>query len=37
MSDSTEVIFDLARVDFDTPGKRHYQLAFHLDSAWDIR
>lgn len=28
------VIHDLAQVDFDSPGKRHYQLGFHLDSAW---
>src|SRR4051812_26218790 len=34
MSNAPEVIFDLAAVDFDTPGKRHYQLGFHLDSAW---
>jgi predicted deacylase len=34
MPESPEVIYDLARVDFETPGKRHYQLAFHLDSAW---
>jgi len=34
MANSPEVIFDFADLDFDTPGKRHYQLAFHLDSAW---
>jgi len=34
MPDSPQVVFDLADLDFDTPGKRHYQLAFHLDSAW---
>ena len=34
MPESPQVIYDFARVDFDTPGKRHYQLAFHLDSAW---
>lgn len=34
MTDSPEVVFDFASLDFDTPGKRHYQLAFHLDSAW---
>lgn len=34
MPESPEVIYDFALVDFDTPGKRHYQLAFHLDSAW---
>ncbi len=28
------VIHDVAQIDFDTPGKRHYQLAFHLDSSW---
>jgi predicted deacylase len=34
MPESPEVVFDFAAVDFDTPGKRHYQLAFHLDSSW---
>lgn len=34
MPDAAAVVFDLSAVDFDTPGKRHYQLAFHLDSAW---
>ncbi|MBZ5619152.1 MAG: succinylglutamate desuccinylase/aspartoacylase family protein [Acidobacteriia bacterium] len=34
MPDSPEVVFDFAAIDFDTPGKRHYQLAFHLDSSW---
>src|SRR5215471_15842259 len=34
MPDSPQVLHDLVAVDFDTPGKRHYQLAFHLDSAW---
>jgi predicted deacylase len=29
-----EVIYDPARIDFDRPGKHHYQVAFHLDSAW---
>ena len=29
-----ELIYDYGRIDFDTPGKRHYQLAVHLDSAW---
>jgi len=28
------VVHDFTRIDFDTPGKRHYQLAFPLDSAW---
>ncbi|MCW5980819.1 MAG: succinylglutamate desuccinylase/aspartoacylase family protein [Bryobacteraceae bacterium] len=28
------VIYDPDRLDFDAPGKRHYQLAFHFDSAW---
>jgi hypothetical protein len=27
MPESPEVIYDLARVDFETPGKRHFQLA----------
>ena len=34
MPESPQVVYDLSAVDFDTPGKRHYQLAFHLDSAW---
>jgi predicted deacylase len=34
MPEPPEVIYDFTHVDFDTPGKRHYQLAFHLDSAW---
>jgi predicted deacylase len=28
------VVHDPGQVDFEQPGKRHYQLAFHLDSAW---
>jgi predicted deacylase len=28
------VIHDLNEVDFDKPGKAHYQVAFHLDSSW---
>lgn len=34
MPSSPELIYDFNQIDFDTPGKRHYQLAFHLDSAW---
>jgi len=34
MPDGPRVLHDLVAVDFDTPGKRHYQLALHLDSAW---
>ncbi len=34
MPEAPQIAYDLAGVDFDTPGKRHYQLAFHLDSAW---
>jgi predicted deacylase len=29
-----EVIFDPGAVDFEKPGKAHYQVAFHLDSGW---
>lgn len=29
-----EVIFDPARIDWDRPGKHHYQVAFHLDGSW---
>ena len=28
------VIYDPAQIDFEKPGKQHYQLAFHLDSSW---
>jgi predicted deacylase len=28
------VIHDPAAIDFDRPGKHHYQMAFHLDSTW---
>ena len=28
------VVYDPADIDFDSPGKRHYQVAFHQDSAW---
>ncbi len=28
------VIYDPAQVNFYKPGKHHYQVAFHLDSAW---
>ena len=30
----SDIVYDFATLDFDTPGKRHYRLAFHLDSAW---
>ena len=29
-----EVIHDPKKIDFDKPGKHHYQVAFHLDSTW---
>ncbi len=29
-----ELIHDFSRIDFDRPGKHHYQLAFHMDSSW---
>jgi predicted deacylase len=29
-----EVIFDPAHIDWDRPGKSHYQIAFHLDGSW---
>lgn len=28
------VIHDPREIDFATPGKRHYQIAFHLDGTW---
>lgn len=34
MPEAPQLIYDLSAIDFDTPGKRHYQLAIHLDSAW---
>jgi predicted deacylase len=34
MSEAPQLVYDLTAIDFDTPGKRHYQLAIHLDSAW---
>ena len=29
-----DLIHNFEALDFDSPGKRHYQLAFHLDSGW---
>jgi predicted deacylase len=29
-----EIVHHPERIDFDRPGKHHYQLAFHLDSSW---
>ena len=28
------IIYDPKLIDFDKPGKQHYQLAFGLDSSW---
>lgn len=28
------IVYDPAQIDFEKPGKRHYQIAFHLDSSW---
>ncbi len=28
------VIYDPSQIDFDVPGKQHFQVAFHLDSSW---
>lgn len=28
------VIHNVSEIDFDRPGKTHYQVAFHLDSSW---
>jgi predicted deacylase len=33
-SQGPEVVFDFNTIDFDRPGKHHYQLAFHLDGSW---
>ena len=30
----TRVVSDPSHIDFDAPGKHHYQVAFHLDSTW---
>jgi predicted deacylase len=32
---SPKVIYDDSQIDFDLPGKHHYQIAFHQDSSWD--
>ncbi len=29
-----ELVHNFDSIDFDTPGKRHYHVAFHLDSGW---
>ena len=28
------IVYDPSQIDFDKPGKHHYQVAFHLDSSW---
>ena len=28
------VVYDPSAIDFESPGKRHYQVAFHMDSSW---
>ncbi len=28
------LIYSFDQIDWDTPGKRHYDVAFHLDSSW---
>ncbi|MEO7142166.1 MAG: succinylglutamate desuccinylase/aspartoacylase family protein [Bryobacteraceae bacterium] len=28
------IVYNPAQIDFDKPGKHHYQVAFHLDSSW---
>ncbi|HWB97287.1 MAG TPA: succinylglutamate desuccinylase/aspartoacylase family protein [Bryobacteraceae bacterium] len=28
------VVYDSSKIDFEKPGKHHYQVAFHLDSSW---
>lgn len=28
------VVYNPSQIDFDKPGKHHYQVAFHLDSTW---
>ncbi len=34
MSTGTTLVHDPAQLDFDRPGKHHYQVAFHLDGSW---
>jgi hypothetical protein len=29
-----EVIYGADQIDWNAPGKRHYDVAFHLDSSW---
>lgn len=31
---NSEILYHPAQIDFEKPGKRHYRLAFHLDSGW---
>ncbi|HEY7303961.1 MAG TPA: succinylglutamate desuccinylase/aspartoacylase family protein [Bryobacteraceae bacterium] len=28
------IVHDFRQIDFELPGKRHYQVAFHLDGSW---
>lgn len=28
------IVHDFRQIDFESPGKRHYQIAFHLDGTW---
>jgi len=28
------IVHDFHQIDFESPGKRHYQVAFHLDGTW---
>ncbi len=30
----TRTVYDYSEIDFEKPGKHHYQVAFHLDSNW---
>lgn len=34
MSARPITVHDPSEIDFDSPGKRHYQVAFHLDGTW---
>jgi predicted deacylase len=31
---AAELIYSGDQIDWETPGKRHYEVAFHLDSSW---
>jgi len=30
----SKIVYDASKIDFETPGKHHYNVAFHHDSSW---